>query len=71
MSDPHDEEYQAEVRTCVLRCGGRLEGLRRARLLERQSALTEAGWNKYRYRKLVAAGQRQQGGDRGTPCRRG
>jgi len=48
MSDPHDEEYHAEVAKYVLWCEGRLKELAQAGLVEGQSPLTEKGWDKYR-----------------------
>jgi hypothetical protein len=50
----HEEEYQAEVRTYVLLCEGRLEELREAGMFEGDRSITEKGM--VAYRNLLRSG---------------
>ncbi len=52
--NPHQEEYQAEVRNYVLWCEGRLEELRQAGMFAASPLITEQGM--IAFRKLVGAG---------------
>jgi len=56
MSNPHQEEYEAEVRTYVIWCEGKLEELRQAGLLAGEPVITMLGMTTYF--KLVEAGFR-------------
>lgn len=52
--NPHEEEYQAEVRSYVLWCEGRLEELRQAGMFSGRPLLTDKGMTAYR--NLVGLG---------------
>jgi hypothetical protein len=54
--NPHDEEYQAEVRSYLIWCEGRLEELRQAGMFEGDRSITNTGL--VAYRNLVQSGFR-------------